>query len=56
MLDMREMFFGCTAFNGDLSEWDVSQVTNMIGMFYGCSAFNFRIESWNPESLKMVLK
>jgi surface protein len=28
------MFYGATAFNGDISEWDVSSVTNMNFMFF----------------------
>jgi len=27
------MFYGCTNFNGDISQWDVSSVTNMEAMF-----------------------
>ena len=31
----------------NLSNWDVSNVTNMCGMFYDCKKFNQDISSWN---------
>ena len=33
------MFHGASAFNQDLSKWDVSAVTNMWRMFHDASAF-----------------
>ena len=30
---MGYMFYGATNFNGDVSNWDVSNVTDMSGMF-----------------------
>ncbi|MBP6942669.1 MAG: BspA family leucine-rich repeat surface protein [Candidatus Buchananbacteria bacterium] len=38
--DMSIMFYGDTAFNQDVSGWDVSQVTNMNSMFEGATSFN----------------
>merc|ERR1711934_1022442 len=37
---MRFMFWGASAFNQDLSKWNVSAVTNMRSMFSNSSAFN----------------
>jgi hypothetical protein len=34
------MFWLCTIFNGDLTRWNVVNVTNLNSMFYGC--INFR--------------
>ena len=38
-------------FNGNISEWDVSNVTNMDTMFYG-SKFNQDISKWNVSNVK----
>jgi surface protein len=45
------MFNGCSAFNSNIDNWDVSTVTNMGGMFYGASSFNQPIGSWNVSSV-----
>ncbi len=37
---MREMFASAINFNQDVSEWDVSGVTDMSYMFYRATAFN----------------
>lgn len=39
-IDMNRMFQNATAFNQDLSSWDVSKVTGMQEMFQGATAFN----------------
>ena len=33
-------------FNGDISQWDVSKVTDMGNMFYNANAFNQDLSSW----------
>jgi surface protein len=43
---MSEAFKGKSSFNGDISSWNVSNVTNMSDMFYNASAFNGDISSW----------
>ena len=44
-------YFGfCTPFNGDLSGWNVSSVTNFQGMFRNMSSFNSDISGWNTSS------
>lgn len=39
------------SFNGDISSWTVSNVSDMSYMFYGCTSFNQDITSWNTSSL-----
>ena len=49
--DMTYMFSGATAFNQDLSGWDVSTVTLMGYMFYVASNFNGNISNWDVSSV-----
>ena len=49
--DMSELFRE-TNFNGDISNWNVSNVTNMCGMFFRCKIFNQDISSWNISNVK----
>lgn len=44
--DLSVMFFG-TAINQDISNWDVSNITNMYAMFYLAQQFNQDIGTWN---------
>ena len=50
--NLSYMFFGATAFNQEIGNWDVSQVTNMIAMFYGAINFNQNIGAWNVSNVK----
>ena len=38
-------------FNGIISSWDVSNVTNMSYMFYGCKIFNQDISKWDVSKV-----
>jgi surface protein len=49
--DMRFMFNGARAFNGDISKWNVSSVTDMYYMFSGALAFNGDISKWDVSSV-----
>ena len=44
--DMSYMFYEATAFNQDLSGWDVSNVTDMNRMFRSATAFNQDLSKW----------
>ena len=48
--DMSTLFKD-TNFNGDISEWNVSNVTNMRYMFSGCISFNQDISSWDVSNV-----
>merc|ERR1719174_3187304 len=48
---MNGMFYYAESFNGDLSKWDVSSVTNMVGMFYYASKFNGDLSKWDVSSV-----
>jgi surface protein len=49
--DMSFMFYGATAFNGNLSGWDVSNVTTMADMFFGATSFNGSLYGWTLTNI-----
>ncbi len=50
--DMVDLFcVGARSFNGDISEWDVSNVNNMSGMFQN-TVFNGDISNWDVSNVK----
>lgn len=49
--DMNSMFQNCYEIHGDISNWNMSQVTNMERMFYN-SHFNGDISKWDTSSVK----
>ena len=49
--DMSELFRNLD-FNGDISNWDVSNVTNMRAMFARCVNFNQDISGWDVSKVK----
>ncbi|KAF3978686.1 MAG: BspA family leucine-rich repeat surface protein, partial [Methylococcales symbiont of Iophon sp. n. MRB-2018] len=48
------MFRDASAFNGDISDWNVASVTTMFRMFDGASVFNQDIGSWNVASITQM--
>jgi surface protein len=46
------MFGGATAFNGDVSAWNVANVQDMEGMFSNAEAFNGDVSAWNVASVQ----
>jgi surface protein len=48
---MASMFYGATAFNQDISAWNVSKVTTMNSMFYNATNFNQDLGSWNVSAV-----
>ena len=41
------MFYKASSFNRDLSNWDVSRVTDMRGMFREAHSFNGDLRNWD---------
>ena len=48
--DMSDLFMNLD-FNGDISKWDVSKVTNMSYMFNSCKNFNVDISFWDVSNV-----
>ena len=48
--DMSYLFLN-SDFNGDISNWNVSNVTDMNGMFCGCESFNQDISNWDVPNV-----
>jgi len=41
-------------FNGDIGDWDTSQVTDMYGMFMDCDDFNQDLNGWDTSSVSSM--
>jgi len=51
--DMSGLFFGLDPHNIDISDWDVSNVTNMRYMFRNCSNFKGNgLENWDVSNVE----
>ena len=46
--------FAISAFDGDISNWDVSNVTAMNSMFEYCKAFNSDIGNWDVSNVMFM--
>ena len=51
VMDMSFMFLFATAFNQDISGWNVSSVIDMEGMFLSATSFNQDIGNWNISNV-----
>ena len=49
--DMSYMFWGATAADPDVSDWDVSSVINMEDMFRAATSANPDVSSWNVSAV-----
>lgn len=54
--NMYAMFddFISKAFCGDVSDWDMSNVTNTRNMFYRCEKFNCDLSKWDVSNVRLM--
>ena len=45
------MFWDAVKFNSDLSNWNVSKVTNMYSMFWNTPEFNSDLSRWDTKKV-----
>ena len=48
---MSEMFRDASSFNKDISDWNVSSVTDMFYMFKNATSFNQSIRNWDVSQV-----
>ena len=48
---LQGCFRNCTLFNGDISSWDTSAVTNMQGTFANCENYNKTLAAWDVSKV-----
>ena len=46
------MFANASAFNQDVSNWNISKVTNTSYMFYNATSFNQNVSKWTMTAAK----
>ena len=51
---LNGLFMHCPNFVGDISWWDVSNVTSMDVMFQGASSFNGDISNWDVSNVERI--
>ena len=44
-------FYKASSFNGNISNWNVSNVTDMGSMFYNATSFNQNLSKWDVSSV-----
>ncbi|MEQ9659156.1 BspA family leucine-rich repeat surface protein, partial [Fulvivirga sp.] len=49
--DISLMFAGATSFNGDISAWNTTGITFMLGTFSGATSFNQNLTGWNVSNV-----
>jgi len=51
---LRSLLLDATSFNGKVSDWDVSNVTDFTGTFMNATAFNQPLDNWNMSKATSI--
>ena len=51
IINLSDMFSGCTLFNQNINMWDTSNVTNMLRMFQNCVVYNQPLSAWDTSKV-----
>jgi surface protein len=52
--DMSRMFQGCSLFNTNINNWNVSTIQDMRYVFSGTSAFNQPLNNWDMRDVRII--
>ena len=55
-INLSEMFKGCTAFNSDINNWNVSNIISMNSIFEFATSFNKPLNNWNVSNVTSMEK
>ncbi|WP_299800567.1 BspA family leucine-rich repeat surface protein [uncultured Maribacter sp.] len=48
---LKQMFRGCSSFNGIVNNWDISTINDISGLFYEAETFNRPLANWNTTAV-----
>ncbi|MDF4203695.1 BspA family leucine-rich repeat surface protein [Maribacter sp. SA7] len=48
---LKQMFRGCTSFNGIVNDWDTSTINDISGLFHEAETFNRPLANWNTREV-----
>ncbi|MGO4919194.1 BspA family leucine-rich repeat surface protein [Maribacter spongiicola] len=48
---LKQMFRGCSSFNGIVNNWDTSTINDISGLFYEAETFNRPLANWNTRAV-----
>ena len=48
---LKQMFRGCSSFNGIVNNWDTSTINDISGIFYEAETFNRPLANWNTRAV-----
>lgn len=51
---LYRMFSGCSKFNQDISDWDISNVTSLEDTFLNATIFNQPVGKWNTSNVTVL--